>query len=355
MRGRMGRLKVGMVGIGRATAYGEIFARNKKTEVVALCDVDKENLGKSGKDFELDDSQLFTDYEDFLNSDIDIVVLGTPIPCHADQVVKALACNKHVLCEVTAADSMNGCEQIVAAVKKSKGKYMLAENCNYMHFALEWKKYVEQGRIGHIHYAEADYVHEIRGLVSEKWRAGRAPIHYCSHSLGPILFWMDDYVVRTTASGNKSTIMESKDIGAIDMQVALFETKKGATIKVLRSSVACRHPMMGAYGIYGNRGFLETGRTGYDNIGLRYFEGLDGDEGKKITVSASDMDAPDEARLGGHGTSEYYLVRDFLESVENNKPITIDYIKAMDMTVPGLIAHEAAMKGNVWLEVPRLL
>jgi len=26
----------------------------------------------------------------------------------------------------------------------------------------------------------------------------------------------------------------------------------------------------------------------------------------------------------------------------------------MDMTVPGLIAHESAMRGGEWLEVPRL-
>ncbi|MBI5725514.1 MAG: Gfo/Idh/MocA family oxidoreductase [Planctomycetes bacterium] len=351
----MKKLKVGMVGIGRATSYGNVFARHTRTRVTALCDVNSQSLAKSGKEFGLKDSQLFLKYEDLVNSDVDVVVLGTPIPCHAGQVVAALAAGKHVLCEVTAADTLKGCQDIVRAAKKSRARYMLAENCNYMHFAREWKRHIDNGRLGRLHYAEADYVHEIRELVLDKWRANRAPIHYCSHSLGPILFWMDDYIVRATASGSKATIIKDVGIGAIDMQVALFETKKGATIKVLRSSVATRRPAACAYSIYGTKGFLETGRTGYDNIGLRYFEDIDNKNGRQIAVSSSDIDAPKEALLGGHGTSEFYLVQDFLDAIENDTPPPIDYVKGMDMTVPGLIAHEAAMKGGVWLDVPRLI
>lgn len=350
----MEKLKVGMVGIGRATSYGSVFAHNEKTEVVALCDMDEEKLAENAKDFELDDKHIFTNYEDFLNTDIDIVVLGTPIPSHADEVCKALALDKHVLCEVTAADTIQDCERIVEAVRKSKGKYMMAENCIYMDFCMEWKHHIDKGRIGTPFYAEADYVHEIRDRVANKWSANRAPIHYCSHSLGPILHWMDDYVVRATASGNRSTMIEPATIGNIDMQVALFETKKGATIKVLRSSVALRHPALCSYGIYGSKGFMESSRTGYDGSGHRFFEGIDPDGGREIVTNTSDIEAPPEAQLGGHGSSEYYLVQDFLRSIEQDTTPAIDVVRAMDMTVPGLIAHEAAMKGGIWMDVPRI-
>ena len=58
--------------------------------------------------------------------------------------------------------------------------------------------------------------------------------------------------------------------------------------------------------------------------------------------------------MGTHGTSEYFLVRDFLKSIENDTTPPIDIVKGMDMTIPGLIAHEAAKKGGVWLDVPRI-
>lgn len=349
----MKKFKVGMVGVGRATAYGHIFANHPDTEVVALCDMNEDVLAQNGKDFNLADNCLFLNYEDMLNSDVDIVVLGTPIPFHAEQTIKGLDAGKHVLCEVTASNTIESCQQMVDAVRRAKTKFMLAENCNYMDFAIEWDKYIKAGKIGTPFYAEADYLHEIRGLVNGKWRSNRAPLHYCSHSLGPVLMWMDDYIVRCTASGNKSTLEPATD-GNIDLQVALFETSKGATIKLSRSSVALRHPALCSYNIIGTKGFLESSRTGYDGIGRRYFSEQDPVEGYPITISTSDMDAPKEATAGGHGTSEYYLVRDFLNSIKNDTTPPIDIVRAMDMTVPGLIAHEAAKKGGVWLDVPRL-
>ncbi len=351
----MKKFKVGMVGVGRATSYGHIFANHPDTDVVALCDMNPEVLAQNGKDFELADNCLFENYEDMLNSDVDIVVLGTPIPLHAEQTIKALDAGKHVLCEVTASDNLADCQRMVDAVRRAKTKFMMAENCNYMDFVLEWDEHIKAGRIGTPFYAEADYLHEIRESVGGKWRANRAPLHYCSHSLGPILKWMDDYVVRCTASGTHHSLTP-ETIGNIDIQVALMETAKGATIKLSRSSVALREPGLCSYNIIGDKGFLESSRVKYAGVGHCYFQDIHGEdkEDHPIVTRISDIYAPKEAQAGGHGTSEYYLVRDFLKSIEEDTVPPIDIVKAMDMTVPGLIAHEAAMKGGVWLDVPRI-
>ncbi len=353
------KLKVGLVGIGRGTAYGSLFSVNPLTEVTALCDFDAAKLEQHGRDYNLADAHLYTDYADFINDDLDIVVLGTPMPYHAEQVVAAMENGCHVLSEVTAASTVKGCEDIFNTVKKyPKQKYMMAENCCYMEFAREWKQMADAGKLGSIYYAEADYVHEIRNLIidaetgAEKWRVHRAPLHYCSHSLGPLLQLMpDDYIVSCTASGDKATILPHEGDGFIDMQVGLFRTKKGATIKVLRSSVATRKTWLCAYSVYGTKGCLETGRTGYENTGLKYIEGED-DRCVPMEVRMSAKDLPPEAKLGGHGTCEYYLVRDFLDSVVNDTKPPIDIVRALDMSVPGLIAHEAAMEQGVWKDIP---
>ena len=80
-------------------------------------------------------------------------------------------------------------------------------------------------------------------------------------------------------------------------------------------------------------------------------EGED-EEGVAIEISSSAKDAPEEAMLGGHGTSEYYLVRDFLSSIMNDTKPPIDIVRALDMSVPGLIAHECAKEGGVWKDIP---
>ncbi|HBN83658.1 MAG TPA: hypothetical protein DDZ89_07410, partial [Clostridiales bacterium] len=84
-------------------------------------------------------------------------------------------------------------------------------------------------------------------------------------------------------------------------------------------------------------GFLESGRQDYENIGLRYFEGEDS-KGVNIVCSPRDYDAPKETLAGGHGSSEYYLVNDFLDSIEFNTRPVIDVIRGLEMTVPGIIA-----------------
>ncbi len=55
----MKKFKVGMVGVGRATAYGHIFENRPDTEVVALCDMNQESLEKNGADFGLGFRQPF--------------------------------------------------------------------------------------------------------------------------------------------------------------------------------------------------------------------------------------------------------------------------------------------------------
>lgn len=357
----MKKMKVGIVGASRGSVYNSIFGKGGRSEVTAICDIDQVNLNKAANELGLKDAQLFSKYDDFINADIDMVVIGTPIPCHEEQAVKALEMDKHVFSEVTAANTIEGCEAIFKAAGKSKGEYMLAENYVYLDYIQKWKNYIDRGMIGRIHYAEAEYVHDIRNLLVNTdtgetfWRTYRPPIHYCTHCIGPLLFLMDDYIVKATGCGNRSTIMTDFWPSTIDMQVALFETKKGSIIKILRSQVTPREPHIVTYEVYGTKGFLETGRTpGYDTIGLRYFEGIDR-ETKHISCYGTNIDAQKEAFLGGHGTSDFFIANAFLDAIEKNTTPPIDVVKAMDMTIPGLIAHEAAVKGNVWLDVPRFV
>jgi len=357
----MKKLKVGLVGFrggrGRGGGYGELFNSHPRTEVAAICDINQNCLEEGAKYLGLKDSNCFQSYDDFVNSDIDIVFIGTPIPFHASQSIKALESGKHVLCEVTAANTIEDCEKLVQTVKKTKKKYMMAENYCYFYYIQEWKNIVQKGRIGKVYYAEGEYVHEIRDRIinpetgESYWRANRPPLHYCSHSLGPLLMLLDDRIVKATGSGKGINIIPDVGPGAIDIQVGLFETAKGTTIKLLRSSVATRKPEVIFYSIYGTKGFLETGRGGWETEGKIYIEGED-NEARTIICSCSDPSAPEEAKKGGHGTSEYFLIRDFITAIDGDTTPPIDVVKAVDMTIPGIIAHEAAMRGNVWIDVP---
>ena len=156
----------------------------------------------------------------------------------------------------------------------------------------------------------------------------------------------DDFIVKATASGKQNTILPDLWPSTIDMQVALFETRDGRGIKICRSQVTPRpEPHTVYYSIYGTKGFIENNRHDHDGVGLRYFEGID-----KVTVPINcyqnEVEAPDFAK-NSHGTSDYYIAQDFLDCIEFNRKPILNEDRAMELTLPGLIAHEAAVTGGV--------
>lgn len=355
----MKRWRVGIVGLSRGRGFVDVFGAHPRAEVTALCDVDEETLARTGEAFGLPDSRLFARFEDFLCAPVDIAMIATPIAFHARQSIDAVRAGKHVLCEQTAAYTLEECEQVVNAVKQTRMTYMMAENYCYFHYIREWKRLIEQGRLGSIFYAEAEYIHEIVNLlVDEKtgrefWRHERPPIWYCAHCLGPALTLMEDRVVQATGAhtGFSRFPQHSDSPGFLDMEVGLFRTQKGAVIKILRSQTAAR-PHVVYYSLYGAKGYVENGRADGAQ-GLLYIEGeMPKGTFQPIPCPLSDPAAPEEARAGGHGTSEYYMIRDFLDALDAGHRPPIDVMRAMDFTVPGIIAHEAAMRGGEWMEVP---
>ena len=63
-------------------------------------------------------TQVYTDYELFLESDLDAVYIATPTYAHCPQTLKALEHGKHVLCEKIMAVNANEAEQIESNVAK---------------------------------------------------------------------------------------------------------------------------------------------------------------------------------------------------------------------------------------------
>ncbi len=359
---------VGIVGLSRGRGFLSLFAAHPRMRVTALCDVNPAILSDLGAAFALPDAALYTDYEQFLAAPTDIVMIATPIRFHAEQTIRALQAGKHVLCEQTAAYTVDDCARIVQAVRDTGRTYMMAENYCYFHYIRQWRQLVDQGKLGFIYYAEAEYIHEIEDLLVDRttgafhWRHERPPIWYCAHCLGPLLTLMDDRIV--AASGSHAGFHKRPEyadhLGFLDMEVGLFRTRKGALIKIARSQVAPRYPHTVYYSLYGTRGYVENGRDGSDTNGFLWIEGETPDsehghrQAETIWCPTSDPDAPEEARRGGHGTSEYYMLADFLHALDNGVAPTIDVVRAMDFTVPGIVAHESAMSDGNWREVPLL-
>ena len=93
------------------------LANHPRAEVAALCDIDQDVLSDMGARYDLPDDCLYTEFDDFVNAPVDIVVVATPIEYHAEQSIAAMESGKHVLSEQTAAYTIADCEELIDTVK----------------------------------------------------------------------------------------------------------------------------------------------------------------------------------------------------------------------------------------------
>lgn len=343
-------LKVGIVGLGRGMSHLHVFAQRNDAKVVAVCDINESLAQKVKNDMGLESA--YSDYDKFLSHDMDIVVVATPLPLHVSNSIAALESGKHVLCEVPIANSLEECEALVKAVKKSKTKFMFGENCNYWYFVEKWRNLVAEGKIGKPIYAEAEYIHDCRSIMRDSegkltWRASMPPIYYCTHSLGPVLSVINDRCV--TATGMSTGVNVAPELGAIDMEVGLFRTEKGAIVKVLCGFSNPRKQVFHYYSIYGSEGVIENIR-GITDKSIACFKDSKGME--ELPYSYNHPQAPDSAVVGGHGTAEFYMIDAFVKSILNDTKPPIDVYEGLDYSLPGLCAHISAQQGGKVVDIP---
>lgn len=352
-------LKVGVAGIGITTTKRgkflvDTFRLFKETEVVAVCALNEERV----KEFARANNIKFwyTDFNKFIEHDFDIAVIATPLPFHVEHSILALESGKHVLCEVPPANSIEEAKKLVIAVKKAKNlKYMMGANMNYFHFIREWINIVNRGELGRIFYAEAEYVHPIPELMvnpdgTPTWRAKMPPIYYCTHSLGPLISMIKERFVSVIGLSTGSNV--APEFNIIDMEVALLKSESGVIVKLLCGFSVERGAGHHYFSIYGTKGCIEKGRYNWEDAYIYFKNNPKTPCLTNIKISINDPNAPQGTELAQQGTPEYYMVRDFIDSVLNDKKPPIDIYTALDFGLPGLCAHESAKQGGKIVEIP---
>lgn len=364
-------IQVGVVGAaGRGGSFREVLEACG-ARVRAVCDVRKEELRSCRQRFGAEEE--YTSLDEMLeHSKLDAVIIGTPMPLHVPQSIAALKKGIHVLCEVTAGVSVDECQQLVQAVNMSKARYMLAENYIYSRPNQVISHIAHKGLFGEIYYAEGEYLHDVRDLCEQtpwrlKWQTGIEGITYCTHSLGPILQWLQgDRVARVCCANTGSHHFDPRGHPyAQDSAAMLCKTVRGALIKIRVDLVSPRPHAMRNYLLQGTKGVYESSRGGPVDRGKIWFEELshtvnwhDFEELAEVEDLAAHYvpdlwrKPPEAALRSGHSGGDYMVIKEFLDSIRNDTPCRIGIHEAMDMTLPGLISQQSILKGSAWMDVP---
>ena len=355
-------IKLGVVGLGRGTAIARELFTIPGTRLVAACDHNPEILEKGYKELsELSGYDIIklSDYDELLKCDIDAVIVATEAIYHVPVVKKAMDAGKHVLSEIPSVNSVEEARILKECCNAHPELiYMAAENCCFWAFIETWKKMHAQGLFGEISYAEAEYLHAMDpeefapdNYPPGHWRTVNPAVKYLTHELGPLLYIMNDKCV--SVSGMEAdTIYNPYFPNIKSTGVALIKTEKGAVIRILVS--------FGAYTSYdhnfricGTKGAIETGRLQVVDDAYSYanLQSIPGTFSKKIEIPVNS--AYDGESKEGHGGADHKMVEEFIRCLKTGEKPQLDVDFAINMSLPGVLAHESAVNGGTAIEIPR--
>lgn len=358
----MDTVRFGVIGLNRGSSYARVCAAVGGARVTALHDIDHERAERAAAEL---GAEAFADLDGFLAADIDAVVVASPVPFHAGQAAAALAAGKHVLSEVTACATMEDARTLIGAARGSDAVYMMAENYRYLDEVELLKRLHAGGRFGGVYFGEGEYLHDVRDLFRDAvgnptWRGTGGLGVYCTHSLGPLLYILDDRVRTVSALAAP----DEQGEGAIPaMHLMQMVTDGGVTLRVRVDVASPRPHQMAWYALQGTAGSYEAWRGLGDESKLwlggehEPSRASGGARWHPLAQQAQRyipdrLAAPPGAREGGHGTSEYWLMRDFLAAIRGERPSPIDADRALDYTLPGIAALASAANGGAPVEVP---
>jgi len=102
--------------------------------------------------------QTTTLVEDIFHSDIDAVVIATPVRTHYQLAREALLHDKHVLIEKPLTNSVAEAEELIAIAQKRHRILMVGHTFEYNPAVTELRKLVQNGDLGKIYCVEAERV-----------------------------------------------------------------------------------------------------------------------------------------------------------------------------------------------------
>ncbi len=343
-------VSLGIVGTGGRGRYvGAIFARDPRARIAALCDIYPERIDMAKTQIPgADQARVYKDYRDLLaQSDIDAVLIATPVFLHPEHFEAAVKAGKHIYCEKPAAADVAGAKRVMrAAAQADKSKSIVfgfQQRFSPEYLAAE--QILRSGQLGDLtlmisywiwggsafrswksQYPEQEW--KIRHWGIWKETSGDFIVEQDCHGLDVLNWFAQAHPVRAIGDGGR----KARTFGDIsDHANVIYEYPGGLKGWLLGTQL----PPSGYWDVkeqfFGTLGVLETERT--------YYRWWKADEKKAVRV-----DSKREITIDA--------VEKFLESILSGKPMDMA-TAAAEATLTALLGRLAIERGRAvtWAEM----
>jgi predicted dehydrogenase len=271
---------VGLIGTGNRGPYvASMLAKNTPARVVALCDIFPEKMEKAKTTIGADNPKMYTDFHELLASDVDAVIIATPVYLHPEHFEAAVKAKKHIYIEKPASVDVEGCKRIMRWADSADRKLNITFGFQRRHGQVYQKarKVFESGAIGQIRLAHAHFIKSEGAAAGAQqlprpstdlekvktwgaWRhlSGDLIVENNVHVIDVLNWFLDGHPVSAIGAGG-STLPKRGDMR--DHNFVAYQYPKGVQGELSGSTLAPRNYRHVVEQFFGESGMIETSET----------------------------------------------------------------------------------------------
>ena len=362
------QMNLAVVGLSFGGAYIPALLAHPQVSQVGLCEPSASTLQAVGDKYGVPTKYRHATLEEVLASGLyDAVMLLSPIPFHADQSVAVLEAGLHCACTVPMATTEADCQRVEAARVKSGKTYCLLETSLTSNEFFFVQDLVRTGEMGELQFLKGVWHNHLDQHAS--WWHGLPPMHYITHPLAPMLALTGRKVKRVSCFGS-GTLPEGFEKGygnPFPIETAIFELGQdplspdfpvcGDPRRPLAIEITCITADTAlqnkeTFDVFGSKqSFFWAAHRGDDHVLVRrtLTEPRYADKSNPTTTlrfKGPDIhfNLPDALRHLPSGAFAAPLVHEFVSACIEDRPSLYDVELAKAVSVPGIRAHQEAMK-----------
>ncbi len=252
----MSRLRAGIVGCGKVTdLHAQALAALETTELAALCSRSPEKASEWASRYGL---KGHADVAEMVTSEkLDVVIVCTPHPAHAEPAIAAMQTGANVLVEKPLAASLEDCDAMIAAAKTNGVVLGTVSQRRFYPPCQRIRRAIDDGKIGRpvlgvvnmFGWRDRDY------YESDAWRGtwdgegGGVLVNQAPHQLDLLLWYMGEPEALSGYWGN----LNHPYIDVEDTAVAAIRFRDGGLGNIVVSN--SQNPALyGRVGVFGSNG-----------------------------------------------------------------------------------------------------
>ncbi len=393
------KIRLGIVGCGSfVQAFIPLFKAHPYVESVAVTDLIKERREGHAKKFGI--TRVFDSYEEMLKSNVNAIAVFVQRELHGPITIAALKAGKNVYSAVPVATSIEEIRKIAELVKETRLTFSMGETGYYRPCSVFCRNMTLKGEFGDFVYGESQYNHDMRHFYEHyqrsggpDWKkvAGLPPMYYPTHSTAMMLSSTCSHAVRVSAFG----FVEKQDADMFGTGMNYWDNPFSNTTAILKLAnggiarinenrrIAWYGPMSYISSFHGTKASYEFSMANHSYVKLEGMAAVHEDISARLNPPDMELHRPDPdfyngivngkwsgtlapvqdaARLpdeykglhDGHGGTHKFMADDFCKAAYTGKLSPTNIWTAARFNIPGLIAHESALRDGESMAVPDL-